>query len=400
MSRNPHVLMPLAAGLLFTLSASAQDWAQWRGPEGTGISNENQWESTGREDALWKAEVGVGYTSFVISDGRVITAGHQDGKDTDTIFCFDATNGTEIWSHSYPSKKWDNSHVGGTLSTPTIDDDHVYMLNREGLLMCLNLADGAEVWTNHLKEAYDLDYPIWMFSASPLISGDMVIINVGRTIAFAKDTGEEIWQTGKSGQAYSTPYPLNFKGVPCLAVFNSEGLYIYNRSEGTELASHEWKTQYDINAATPIVMGNRIFISSGQNRGCAMLELTNDGLEVVWENKTMANKMTGCVLVNDHLFGFDNQTLKCIDLDGNEKWAERGLGNGTLMASDGRLIVISGKGDLIVADASPGGFTPLSQTRVLEGGVFWTMPVLANGLIYCRNSLGDIVCRDHRPTGS
>ena len=127
--------------------------------------------------------------------------------------------------------------------------------------------------------------------------------------------------------------------------------------------------------------------------------MTDDGLDVVWENKTMANKMSGCVLVNDHLFGFDAQVLKCIDLEGNEKWAERGLGNGTLMAADGRLIVITGKGDLIIADASPGGFAPTSQTRVLEGGVFWTMPVLANGLIYCRNSLGDIVCRDHRSAG-
>ncbi len=395
MSQEKLIVSALALALIGA-SASAEDWPAWRGPNGTGISSESMWDSKGKGEALWATNVGLGYTSFVVSDNRVITAGHQDGQDQDTIFCFNATTGDTIWTHSYASKKHDQAHKGGSLTTPTIDGDRVYALGREGQFFCLNFADGAVIWTKHLKDEYDLEYPTWMFSASPLISDEMVIINVGRTIALDKSTGAEIWQTGKTGHAYSTPHPLTVDGRRCLAVFNSNGLYIYARSDGAELASLEWKTQYDINAATPIVMGNRIFISSGQNRGCAMLEFTGDDLEVLWENKSMANKMTGCVLVNDHLFGFDNRELKCIDLDGNEKWIERGLGNGTLMAADGRLIVITGKGDLVVADASPGGFTPLSQARVLEGGVFWTMPVLANGLIYCRNSLGDIVCRDHR----
>ncbi|MCZ6837200.1 MAG: alcohol dehydrogenase, partial [Planctomycetota bacterium] len=164
------------------------------------------------------------------------------------------------------------------------------------------------------------------------------------------------------------------------------------------IANHEWKTNYDINASDPIVIGNRIFISSGQNRGCAMLEMTDDGLQVVWENKSMSTKMTGCVLWDDHLYGFDDSILKCLDLDGNEKWLQRGLGMGTLMIAKGRLIVVSAKGELIIADASPGGFAELSRERVLEGGVYWTMPILANGLIYVRNSNGDVVCRDHRPT--
>lgn len=127
-----------------------------------------------------------------------------------------------------------------------------------------------------------------------------------------------------------------------------------------------------------------------------MLEMTSEGLKVVWENKEMSNKMSGCVLWEEHLYGFDAAILKCLDLDGNEQWSKRGLGMGSLMVAGGRLIVNSSKGELIITDASPGGYSEQSRTKVLEGGVYWTMPVIANGLIYCRNSLGDVVCRDHR----
>ena len=107
----------------------------------------------------------------------------------------------------------------------------------------------------------------------------------------------------------------------------------------------------------------------------------------------------GCVLCDDVLYGFDNTMLKCLDLEGNELWRERGLGKGALIASDERLIVVSEKGELLVAEASREGFEVLARTQIFNGeGVCWTMPVLAEGRIYLRDSLGRLVCRDHRPT--
>ena len=106
--------------------------------------------------------------------------------------------------------------------------------------------------------------------------------------------------------------------------------------------------------------------------------------------------MTGCTLFEGHLYGFDESMLKCIDLEGNEAWRERGLGKGSVAVAGGRLIVVSSKGELIVATASPEGFEELSRKKVLDGGEYWTTPVLLNGLIYVRNSLGDLTCLDHR----
>ena len=110
----------------------------------------------------------------------------------------------------------------------------------------------------------------------------------------------------------------------------------------------------------------------------------------------MRNKMSGCVLIDRNIYGFDEDTLKCIGVDGEEKWKVRDVENGSLMAADGKLIVVSAAGELIVAEATPEEFRELSREEVLEGGVFWTPPVLVDGRIYVRNSLGELVCRDHR----
>jgi len=99
------------------------------------------------------------------------------------------------------------------------------------------------------------------------------------------------------------------------------------------------------------------------------------------------------------LYGVDGPvmgpaTLKCLEFaTGNEKWSFKGLGGGALMLADRKIIMLGDKGELVVADASPQGFNPISRAQVL-GGKCWTVPTLANGRIYCRNAKGDLVCLD------
>ena len=157
------------------------------------------------------------------------------------------------------------------------------------------------------------------------------------------------------------------------------------------------KGKVSVNASTPVPVGERVFISSGYNHGCALVEFTDEGARSVWENKALRTVLSGAVLYDDHLYGFDESKLKCVALDGKEMWRKRGLGQGALIASDGRLILMSEKGDLIVAQATPEKYVELSKARVMDGGASWTTPTLAGGLIFCRNGQGTLVCRDHRP---
>lgn len=157
----------------------------------------------------------------------------------------------------------------------------------------------------------------------------------------------------------------------------------------------EWKTTYDINAASPIVIDDSVFISSGLAHGCALLNIGKK-LEVQWEAKSMTNKMSGCVRIGDCLYGVSERGLMCISLDdGSMKWLDRSTKDGALTAAGDRLIVLTEKGELVIGKASPDGFEPTARKQVLEGGVCWTTPVISKGRIYCRNSLGELVCRDN-----
>lgn len=397
LARARRVLSIAFASPLLLSAASGHDWPQWRGPARDGISRESGWSAAGAEESSWERDVGLGYSTVSIVKGRLYTEGFDEAGGKDVLWCLDAATGAVLWSHSYPSRIWNEMHGGGTLATPSVDGEDVYVLNREGRFLRLDAESGEVRWERDLCKELDLKPPRWGFSASPLVLEEAIVLNLGTVLALDKQTGKPIWRTGKSyGDAYSTPVDFVLGEKRALAVFAGEGLAILSRAEGAELAFHPWKTKYDINAATPVVSQQRVFISSGLDRGAALIDLAGEEPRVVWESKVMRNRMSGCVLWGEHLYGFDESVLKCIDLDGNERWRARGLGDGALVAADGRLICVSSRGELVVAEASPEEYRELSRAKALEGGVFWTTPVLSDGRIYLRSSLGRLVCRDHR----
>lgn len=385
--------------LMLMTAAFAQNgkpsWVQWRGPDRTGISKETGWRAGGRAETLWSKNIGMGYSTVSIADGRLYTQGHDKEKQKDTIVCLDALTGKKIWSHTFPAKTMKMAHRGGTLSTPSIDGKVVWASNREGNFFCFDAKTGKIKFKKNLIKKHGAKMPTWGLAAAPLVLDDAVVMNVGPVIAFNR-RGRIIWKTKNYGHAYATPVDFTHKQKKYFAVFSGSGLIVLARKSGKKVATSKWKTRYDVNAATPVVIGNKIFISSGYNRGCSMLEFNGRTLKTLWENKSMRNHMAGCVHYEDHLYGFDESTLKCLDLDGETKWAQRGLGKGAFLLADGKLIVISHRGDLVIANASPDKFEELTRDTVLSGGVKWATPVLCGGLIYVRGSMGQLVCVDRR----
>ena len=389
----PFVLSALAP----PASLGANDWPQFRGPAGDGISRETQWSDEGR--TAWERQVGLGYSTVSVAGGKLYTAGwHEQGEDV--VVCLDATTGAPLWEHRYPAQKWDKFHGGGTSATPSVDGDRVYVLSNESRFTCLDAATGKVHWSKVLEEGMKLETPTWGFAASPLVLEEGVLLNVGKVVLCDKESGEARWTTEKDyGHAYSTPVATKLAGKDVLLVVGGQGLAVLDRKGGKELAFGEWKTKYDVNAASPVVVGDdRVFLSSGYGHGAALLRFTGDALEKVWEVKDMRNQMATSVLIGEHLYGLDEGTLKCLDLAGKELWSERGLGKGSIGAAGDRLLLVSGDGELVIAKADPAGYRELARKKLVEGGVCWTMPVLADGRIYTRNSLGQLVCTDHRPT--
>jgi outer membrane protein assembly factor BamB len=394
------------ASLAHCGKAVAADWPNWRGPNRNGVSHETGWSATWPADGprlLWKASIGTGFASMAVSNGRVYAMGNIN--DNDILYCFDAGTGNEIWKKSYPCPLFKKQHEGGPAATPTVHGDFVYTFSKNGDAICFKVDTGQIVWHRKLAKELGVKHPTWYFSSSPLVMDNLVILNAGTAgIALDKSNGNLVWQNGSGPCGYASAVPFTVGGQKCVAIFASTELFGVVAATGKVIWRLKWKTSWEINAADPIVLGDTMFISSGYNKGCALLKIEKDKVTEIWRNRNMRNHCNSCVLWKGHIYGFDGQfggggKLTCIDYNtGQRKWAQGGLGTGSLMVAEGKLVVLGERGKLVIARASPEKYEQLASAQVLTGKC-WTVPVLANGRIYARNAAGDLVCIDVRRQG-
>lgn len=381
-------------------SAAAEDWGRWRGPSFDGVSKETQWSDqwpTGGPTIKWQVNVGVGFSSMAVANGRLFTIGNRD--NVDSVVCLDAASGRVEWQHNYESPLDDRFFEGGPTSTPTVEGDRVYTLGRHGDLFCLGARDGKVIWSKNIAKETEANVPGWGFAGSPVVHQRLLLLSVGEAgTAVDKLTGEVVWTSaGEAG--YMTPHPINIDNHWYALIASGRAVHCVDIETGELAWRHRWLTTYGCNAADPIVDGGQVFISSGYNRGAALLDVSPKAARVVWSNKEMQNQLNSSVKLGPYLFGFDgNDTgevkLKCIEFaTGKVRWSEAGFGLGSLMAAGDRLIILSDDGQLVVARALPNGFSAIARAKVL-GGKCWSVPVLANGNIHCRNAAGEIVCVD------
>lgn len=381
---------------------AADDWPRWRGPQGDNVSSESGWSSIGREQPVWRTDIGTGYSSPVLADGQLYIAGYFEDPETpgeglDRVSCLDAASGAELWRVEYPAQAFANEHAGGATGTPTIAGELLIVPTRAGVVRALELKDGALRWEADLVERHGVSPGRYGFASSAFVSGERLILNAARTLALELATGETTWISEDHDANYSTVAPIRLPEREGFVVFGGNGLIVVDAANGETIHSFEFrKTPRNVEGATPIVMGTRAFVSSAYEQGGVLVDFAGEEPELIWRTRKMRNKMAGCTLFEGHLYGFDESILKCIDLEGNERWRQRGLGQGALTIADGRILLTSSKGELLVATATPEDFVEESRRAVIDGGVFWTGPILADGRVYVRGSLGDLVCLDHR----
>ena len=289
---------------------------------------------------------------------------------------------------------------GGPAATPTVDGNRVYSVSHQGDLFCLDAATGKAVWSKHYQKDFGGQRPRWGFAGSPTVEGNLVLVDVGgkgaSTVALDKATGATVWKSGDDEAGYASPVVATIAGKRTVVVFKAAHFVGLDLKDGKELWRGQWKTSYNVNAATPLVVGDRIFVSSGYGSGCALFEVAASGVSELWRNKNIKSQINSPVEFQGSVFGVNGQTdshapLTCIALqNGAEKWQEKSVSGGALVLADGKLICLTEKGELVIGAASADGFKPLSRTQVL-GGRNWVQPTYANGRIFCRNNDGDLV---------
>jgi len=296
------LLAMLSGGIITSPSLlTANDWPRWRGTDFNGISKETGWSTSWPQEGpkqLWKANVGTGFSSIAISHGRAYTLGNIN--DTETIYCFDANTGNVLWKHSYACSTDPNLYEGGPNATPTVAGETVYTFSRKGHVFALDAGSGNVIWSKNIHDELGLKIPSWGFSGSPLAEGKLLIINAGPAgTALDKATGKVVWSSGKESAGYSSPLPFSNGPTRAALLFSTKALSAVDPENGQLLWEHPWKTPWGVNAADPVIVGDKIFISSGYNQGCALLRVVGNKVSVLWRNENMRNHFNSSLAVGD-----------------------------------------------------------------------------------------------------
>lgn len=420
---------PAAAVLLllaFSTIVGAADWPQWLGPKRDGLTEETgllkEWPEGGPERVWLFENCGYGYAGFSIVDGVLFTMGGRptaaDGDAAEGVekqcqlIALDAQTGNELW-HVDLGPMLENDWGGGPRSTPTIDHGRAYALGGKGTLVCVDAKDGREIWRTNLVEDLHGTEPNWGYCESVLIDGDKLLCTPGGSqgaiAALDKSTGEVLWRATELDDTahYSSIIKAEIHGQPQYVQLLEKRVVGVSPDDGRLL----WESEFPGRIAvipTPIVVGNKVFVTAGYGAGCSLVEVgaNNEPTEQYDEQarKLMKNHHGGVVRVGDYLYGHSDGTgWICMDFNsGERKWRERDiLSKGAIAYADGMLYCLGeDDGQVALIDASPDGwqehgrFTLEPQTTIRsDRGKIWTHPVIANGKLYLRDQ-DKVYCYD------
>ncbi len=307
-----------------------------------------------------------------------------------------------MWRFRYLNR-YEERFGSGPRSTPTVDEGLVYALGPTGIFHCLRADTGEKVWRHDLGIEFSAPIPKYGLACSPLVEGNLVIVTPGgqhgsAVAAFDKHSGALLWKALDDPIGYSSPIATTAAGVRQVLVLTNQALVSLRPEDGRVYWRHPWEAAGGFNIATPIVFGDYVFLSSGYGKGCALLEISAAGgglrAAVVYEHNRMRNHFASSVRLGDHVYGFDNASLACLNVrTGKVCWRQtsrRGHKKGSLTAADGRLIVLGEQGRLSLVDATPDGFRERSGYQV-SANKCWTVPVVAGGRLFVRDE-GQLVC--------
>ena len=405
---------PTAAILCLLVSAQAfgqeANWPTFRGAQRTGVSPETgllaDWPSQGPK-LVWETEgCGRGYASIAVDDNRLYTLGDgllsESNKD-EYMSCFDRESGKRIWrTKTGPAWNQGPDNWQSSRSTPTVDDDRVYVITPFGKLICLN-TDGKELWKIDLKKEFQgKKADNWGYSESVLIDGDHLICTPGgiknTMVALDKKTGKLKWSTvrkGDRGAGHASVVIANVDSTKVYVQTTGSGALGVRASDGELL----WSYAIDRTTAvipTPIVKDDLVFFSAGYKRGGALLkQVASNGKvdieEIYGLNPNLANKHGGIILMGDYLFGdSDDKGLPfCAALmTGEIKWKSRGAGkkSASVIGADGHVYVRYSNGIMTLVKADPDSFQEVAHFKVPGSGdrPSWAHPVIVGGRLYLR----------------
>jgi len=390
--------------LLWSSSTWSADCPQWRGPNRNGIYNESNllsaWPAEGPK-LLWSCDsLGKGYSSPAVVKGLVYITGKVDKNEV--LYTFDL-NGKLLWQKIY-GQAWKNTFPE-VRTTPTVDNDRIYLISGMGQVVCLDARTGAEKWQVDAVEKFKGEFPRWGMSESPLVDGDLVFCTPGGSeasvVALNKKTGETVWVAPLAGQGanYCSPILAEYAGKRLLITQLSDAVVALEAKTGRLL----WQDSYseyqkdpkDININSPVYHDGAIYVTSGYDNESALLQMNTDASAVsrTWVDSVLDVHLGGVVLVDGYLYGanwLNNRDGHWVCLDwktGKVMYETEWMCKGSIISANGMLYCYEEKkGTLALVKASPHSFDIVSTFTVNKGsGPYWAHPVISDARLYLRH---------------
>lgn len=394
--RIKTVLSGIIVALFLSAEIFAQsggDWPQWRGSNRDGISKETgllkQWPADGPPLAWKTTGAGGGYSSFSIAKGRLFTMGLR--KDREYVVAFDVATGKQVWATAHGGA-FRNDRGDGPRGTPTVDGENLYALGGDGDLSCLEARTGRVLWTMNVLQKFGGSNITWGISESPLVIGEKVLVNAGgpgaSIVALNKKDGSLVWKSQSDRAGYSSAIPVQIGNTTQVVFFTHQRAMGLDLKDGKLLWEYARPANNVANVATPVIRGNRVFISSDYGTGAGLLEIKADGqAQEVYFTKEMRNHHSSSILIGDYLYGFSSGILTAMRFDtGDVAWKDRSVGKGSLVYADGNLYALSENGVVGLIEATPTGYREKGRFRIAQDSLpTWTHPVVAGGRLYLRD---------------
>lgn len=378
------------------ISVSAQDVAQWRGPNRNGIYNETglmkAWPDGGPK-MLWKFEgLGEGHTSAAVTSSGIYTSGMIDGKGF--IFAFDM-KGTLKWKKEY-GREWTESHFG-VRSTPLVINDKLYIMSAFGNLFCMKTSNGDIIWTVDTFKDYGGRNITWGVTENLLYDGDVLYCAPGgpeaAVIAVDRNTGKLKWKSKGKGEksAYCSPLLITLPNRKLLVTMMETSIQGFDAASGQFLWSFDHSTRPNVSPNLPVFVNGLLYCTSGYGLGGVMLKVAPDGSSVteVWKNAFLDPKIGGVVVLNGRIYGGGdrNRKLFCLDWNtGKEIYSLNQLAPCNIIANDGLLYIYSERGTVSLVEPGAGSFNIISTFTVPLGeGTHWAHLVINNKKLYVRH---------------
>lgn len=454
-------------------AAAALDWPQWFGPKRDGYWHEDGILKAFPKDGpkvKWRAPVDLGYSGPAVvgkrvfitdwvrdkdADGKPLKPTKEEGtKGTERVLCLDADTGKQVWEHKYPCN-YRISYPFGPRTTPVVEGGKLWVLGAMGDVVCLNAENGQPIWTKNLVREYGLKgelpgpdalkpdadekqqaemmsklIPVWGYSASLLVEGDLLYSLVGgpgsAVVAFDKNSGKEVWRNLTSVEVgYCPPMMFELAGQRQLVVWLSDALHGLEPKTGQSLWQVKFPTQRRVQRpavtiACPRPNGNQLVISNFYS-GAMLIEIqpgTPPTPKVIWEGKsdnpmkpdTLNTTMTTPVFKGDFLYGIcGNGELRCLEAKtGKQLWMQMDVvekrkafcGTAFIIPNGDRYFLWNDQGDLILAELTPEKYIEQGRVHLLEPvheargrNVVWSHPAFAHKCMFARN-FKEIICVD------